>query len=256
MTYELMHGDCMELMKTIPDNSVDMILCDLPYGTTACSWDTILPLDEMWSQYKRIIKKHHAIVLFGQQPFTSVLISSNLEWYKYSWVWKKSRPGGHTNAKLKPLKTIEDISVFSTGTTANGSKHNMPYNPQGLVRIDKEWSRPNKYSRDDGMNYDRPSHNTSRIMTHTNYPRDVLEYSNSNSTVLHPTQKPVSLMEYLVLTYTNKGDIVLDNCMGSGTTGVACMNTGRRFIGIERDEKYFSIAKDRIESSLNVLDVA
>ena len=244
---KLIHGDCLEVMKSIPDGSVDLILCDLPYGTTACKWDSVIPFDDLWRQYCRIIKLKSAIVLFGDEPFSSMLRLSNISWYKYDWYWRKSRPSGFTNAKLKPLKDIETISIFSSGMTANGSKKNMPYNPQGLKDCDMDWSRPKRYmGGDKGVNPARASHKLSRKIEKTGYPRQVLDFSNPNSDVLHPTQKPVPLIEYLICTYSNDGDVVLDNCMGSGTTGVACINTGRRFIGIEKDDGYFEVAKKRI----------
>lgn len=243
----LFEGDCLEIMQTLPAASVDMVLCDLPYGTTQCKWDSIISFDRLWVEYKRLCK--NAIVLTASQPFTSILICSNLDWFKYTWVWKKPRPGGFVAAKLKPLKDTEDICVFSPRMTANGSKNNMVYNPQGLIKVDKEWSRPQKYYTDPGTTYARPSHNLDRVIEYTNYPRTIIEFDNPNKNVLHPTQKPVALMEYLIKTYTNEGDTVLDNCMGSGTTGVACINTGRNFIGIEKDPKYFQIAKERIEKA-------
>lgn len=246
----LMLGDCLERMKEIPDGSVDMILCDLPYGTTACKWDIIIPFEPLWEQYRRIIKSKAATVLFGDEPFASSLRLSNLEWYKYDWYWRKKRPAGFTNAKLKPLKDIETVCVFSSGATANGSSRNMPYYPQGLEDCDIEWSRPRHYmDGDKGVNPARISHKLNRKIEKKRYPRQVLDFSNHNNNVLHPTQKPVALMEYLIKTYTNEGDIVLDNCMGSGTTGVACVNLNRNFIGIEKDEKYFKITEERINAA-------
>jgi site-specific DNA-methyltransferase (adenine-specific) len=244
---ELIQGDCLDKMKSIPDGSIDMILCDLPYGTTSCKWDTIIPFESLWKQYKRIIKNNHAIVLFGQEPFSSHLRISNLDWYKYDFYWRKSRPSGFTNAKLKPLKDIEVISVFSSGTTANKSPRKMPYFPQGLIKVDKKWSRPKHYTDGDkGVNPTRVSHSLDRVIEYEGYPRQILEYNNSNSDVAHPTQKPVPLIEYLIKTYTIENDIVLDNCMGSGTTGVACKNINRNFIGIELNDEYFKIAEKRI----------
>lgn len=249
-TCHLMQGDCLELMRTLPDASVDLILCDLPYGTTACKWDTIIPFQALWEEYKRISKPNVAVVLFGDEPFSSMLRMSNLAWYKYDWYWRKTRPAGFTNAKLKPLKDIETVSVFSSGMTANGSKRNMPYYPQGLEDCDTNWKRPQLYmDGDKGVNPARASHKLSRKIEKTGYPRQVLDFSNPNDQVLHPTQKPLALIEYLVLTYTDEGATVLDNCMGSGTTGVACINTGRRFIGMELDAGYFQIASDRIAAA-------
>jgi site-specific DNA-methyltransferase (adenine-specific) len=254
---ELIHGDCLEKMKTIPDQSIDMILCDLPYGTTACKWDVVIPFELLWEQYKRIIKDHRAIILFGSEPFSSHLRMSNLQWFKYDWYWRKSRPSGYVNAKLKPLKDIETISIFSNGYTANGSSENMIYHPQGLRKVDKEWSRPKNYmSGDKGVNPARESNQLSRVIENEGYPRQVLDFKNQNNNVIHPTQKPVDLCEYLILTYSNEGETVLDNCMGSGSTGVACINTKRNFIGIEKDDNYFEIAKNRIEEQykLNKID--
>ena len=241
------NGDCLEVMKKLPDKSVDLILCDLPYGTTSCSWDVVIPFESLWEQYKRLIKPKAAIVLFGQEPFSSFLRISNLEMFKYDWYWRKSRPSGFVNAKLKPLKDIEVISVFSTGVTANGSKNNMTYFPQGLEKVDKEWSRPVHYMDGDrGVNPARKSHKLSRVIENTGYPRQILDFPNSNKGLVHPTQKPVQLMEYLIRTYSDEGSLVLDNCSGSGTVGVACENTSRKYILIEKDEHYFNIGHQRL----------
>lgn len=245
MDIKLYKGDCLELMKNIPDSSIDMILCDLPYGTTACKWDNVIPFEPLWEQYKRIIKSNGAIVLFATQPFTSKLICSNISEYKYNWVWEKGKIGGFTSAKLKPLKMFEDICVFSEGNTANCSKNNMVYHPQGLIEINKI-SRSSTDSSPTG--YARPSNKKYYQQKYTNYPKQLLKF-NLDKKRLHPTQKPVALLEYLIKTYTNECNTVLDNCMGSGSTGVACVNTNRNFIGIELDENYFSIAKDRIEKA-------
>lgn len=248
MLYDMMEGDCLQLMAELPDASVDMILCDLPYGTTACAWDSVIPFKPLWHEYRRLVRSHGAIVLTAAQPFTSALISSAYGLFKYSWVWVKSRPSGFAQAKNMPLKAHEDVCVFSQGATvhANQSSRRMPYYPQGTVKMDspkiyekKSWS--------DSSFSKRPSHKAYE-QTVTNYPRSVIEFASEGKTV-HPTQKPVALMEYLIRTYTNPGDVVLDNCMGSGTTGVACANTGRRFIGMERDPKYFDIACDRVEKA-------
>lgn len=232
---DLKCGDCLELMKDIPDKSIDMILCDLPYGTTACKWDVIIPFDKLWHQYKRIIKDYGAIVLFGSEPFTSKLILSNLKMFKYTWIWDKVKPNGHLVAKYRPMQRSEDIIVF-------GNKKIL-YKP---IMIDREKSKISKeYKRTELIGGTKK--NTSKIIT-KKYPTNILVYSNANQkNKLHPTQKPVELLEYLIKTYTNEGDTVLDNCMGSGSTGVACINTDRNFIGIELDEKYFNIAKERIE---------
>lgn len=248
---QLMLGDCLEKMKEIPDGSVDLVLTDPPYGTTACKWDAVIPFEPMWAHVKRVLKKNGAAVLFGQEPFSSLLRVSNISDFKYDWYWRKSRPSGFTNAKLKPLKDIEVVTVFSSGMTANGSKSNMPYFPQGLEDANVEWSRPRVYEGSDrGVSPSRKNHKLNRVIEKAGYPRQVLDFANPNKDVLHPTQKPVALMEYLIRTYTNEGETVLDFTMGSGTTGVACVNAGRKFIGIERDQGYFSIAEKRIAGSM------
>ena len=242
----VIHGECIERMSTFPDKSVDMILCDLPYGTTACKWDTIIPFDKLWEQYERIIKDNGAICLFGTEPFSSLLRTSNLKMYKYDWMWAKNDATDAMNAKNKPMRKIEKISVFSKGTTANGSKNKMNYFPQGLIEA-KIKRQGNDYGATGGsFKQYRPSHKP-YTQEFTGYPNDLLNFSKDKEK-LHPTQKPVALMEYLIKTYTNENDLVLDNCMGSGTTGVACKNLNRRFIGIEQDEKYFNVALERISN--------
>jgi len=234
MSVTLMQGDCLELMKSIPDASVDMILCDLPYGTTQNKWDSVIPLDLLWAQYKRIIKDGGAIVLHAGQPFSSVLTCSNLEQFKYQWTWVKTKITGVLNAKKMPVRKHEQVLVFAPSKTI--------YNAQGLISkgtVTKQGGNSENYGERNASEY---------LQEWTNWPRDVLEIPSQGKTV-HPTQKPVPLAEYLIRTYTNEGMTVLDNCMGSGTTGVACVNTGRNFIGIEMDEKYFQIAKDRIEGA-------
>jgi site-specific DNA-methyltransferase (adenine-specific) len=237
--------DCLVGMAMIPDKSVDMILCDLPYGTTACKWDTVIPFELLWAQYRRVIKENGAIILTASQPFTTVLINSNFEWFKYCWVWEKSVCGDVFNAKNKPLKKHEDIVVFSEGTTANGSKRKMPYYPQGLVEINKTVKNTETTR---AFFAPRPSHKETYTQKFTNYPTSVLKYDNDRG--LHPTQKPVALFEYLIRTYTNEGDIVLDNCMGSGTTAIAALRTGRHFIGFETEPAYVEIANKRIDNEL------
>jgi len=247
----LMHGDCLEKMQDIPDGSVDMVLADPPYGTTACKWDSIIPLEPMWEHLKRVIKPNGAIVLTASQPFTTTLIASNMKMFKYCWVWDKMAPVGFVNAKLKPMNRHEDIVVFSVGKTSNGNKNNMQYNPQGLKKYGKEVRSGNKK----GMSntYWRPSLKSSNegghIQEFTNYPQTIISIKKDGKGKVHPTQKPVALMEYLIKTYTNEGETVLDFTMGSGTTGVACANLNRKFIGIELDDKYFEIAKERIEKA-------
>lgn len=234
--FELYNGDCLEIMKQIPDKSVDMILCDLPYGTTRNKWDSIIDLDLLWKQYNRIIKDNGAIVLFSQNPFTAVLSYSNLKMLKYEWIWVKSSGTGFLNAKKMPLKKHENILVFY--------KKLPTYNPQGLIyypRIKKRGSVGSNYGKAGSENFSE----------YTNYPNDILEFKYDKEK-LHPTQKPVPLLEYLIKTYTNENEVVLDNCMGSGSTGVACMNTNRRFLGVELDDMYFNVAKERIEKSVEI----
>ena len=247
MQRKIMHGDCLQLMQEIPSGSVSMILCDLPYGTTACKWDTVIPFEPLWAEYKRIIKKNGAIVLFGSQPFTSALGASNLSMLKYSWVWEKGRPTNFPNAKKMPLKGFEDVLVFYLSQPT--------YKPQDLVSCNRVIKNTGTKSRKGSFkeNGDRTSvHNdysdSEYKQEFTNYPRGLLRFA-QDSDAFHPTQKPVALCEYLIKTYTNEGEWVLDNCMGSGTTGVACINTNRNFIGIEQEEKYFTIAKDRLEKA-------
>ena len=246
-------GDCLELMKNIPDGSIDMILCDLPYGTTACKWDEIIDFNKLWKQYERIIKENGAIALFGSGQFTHKLITSNEKLYKYKWIWFKTKRGNFVNAKNRPMTAYEEIMMFSKGNTANGSIIRMNYFPQGLipkvtVRCDKSGTRFGT------MAGKRPSHKDTVVSEYTNYPFDVLQFD-SVSKPVHPTQKPVALLEYLIKTYTNEGDIVLDNCMGSGSTCVAAVNTNRHYIGFELDEHYYEIAENRIEEARGIVAI-
>jgi len=235
----LLYGDCLELMPSIPDGGVDMILCDLPYGTTACKWDTIIPFKLLWAEYERIIKPNGAIVLFGSQPFTSALVMSNPAWFRHEWVWLKNKASGHLNAKTRPMRQHEDILVFGASK--------VQYNPQMTVghkagNYAKRSAQSECYGAADSTEY---GGSTQR------YPKSYQEFAvvnNDDPIRLHPTQKPVALCEYLIETYTDEGELVLDNCMGSGTTGVACANTNRLFIGIEQDEKYFNLAQNRIRN--------
>lgn len=245
---KLLEGDCLEVMQGFPDKSVDMILCDLPYGTTACKWDTIIPFDKLWEQYERVIKPNGAIVLTASQPFTSALIMSNPKMFKYQWVWVKTKKTGFTNGKNRPLTQHEDVLVFSKANVANGSKLMMKYNPQGLLLLNKiRRGDKNKSDGDfNGQKYYRPSQSKDYIQEFTNYPTTVLNIP-SEGKILHPTQKPIELFEYLIKTYTNEGDIVLDNCAGSGTTGVACNNTNRDCILIEKEVKYCNVIRERIK---------
>ena len=230
---ELLNGDCLELMKNIPDKSIDMILCDLPYGTTHNKWDNVIPMESLWEQYNRIIKDHGAIVLFSQMPFGASLIMSNPKMFRYEWIWEKNQAVGFLNAKKMPLRKHENILVFY--------KHLPTYNPQGLIKLDEPIQEEGSANRN-GKNYGVAD--KSFIRTHKNYPTDIITFSKDAG--YHPTQKPVDLLEYLIKTYTNEGDVVLDNCMGSGSTGVACKNTNREFIGMELDEKYYKIACERL----------
>ena len=238
----LIHGDCLEVMKSIPDSSVDMILSDLPYGTTACKWDTIIPFNELWNHYRRITKPNAAIVLTSSQPFTTALISSNMREFAYTWVWDKKFAANFVQAKRMPLRIHEDIVVFSkTGK--------MPaYHPQMIPREKPIKKGGNKQSIAIPIRQTQAAaeFGLSNKTYEEKCPETIIKFNCREGRGLHPTQKPVSLMEYLIKTYTNESDLVLDNCMGSGTTGVACVNTGRRFIGIEKDDGYFEVAKKRI----------
>lgn len=242
---EFLLGDCFEHMATIPSGSVDMILCDLPYGTTACSWDSVLPFDQLWAEYWRIAKPNAAVVLTASQPFTSALVMSAAREFKYAWSWVKSRATGHVHAKNKPMKMHEDVLVFSTGTTihASQSTRRMVYNPQGLIHLDTPIARKGAKGSMSVM-APRKSHRDYEVDV-SGYPTSVLRVASQGST-FHPTQKPVALFEYLIRTYTNEGDIVLDNCAGSGTTAIAAENAGRRWICIERDPDYYAKAVDRV----------
>jgi len=239
--------DCLEGMKRIPDKSIDMILCDLPYGITACKWDTIIPFEPMWEQLHRIIKPNGAMVLFGSEPFSSALRMSNIKHFKYDWIWEKTRTVGFLNAKNAPLKRHEIISVFSLGTTANCSKNRMEYNPQGLIEINKKRRSVSQIG--DTVVGSRPSRSKDYVAKYTGYPDTVLRFSNEAKQE-HPTQKPIALLEYLIKTYTNEGEMVLDFTMGSGSTAIACINTGRNFIGFELDKHYCEIANERIQKAL------
>lgn len=235
MELQIYNIDCLVGMEAIQDHSIDMILCDLPYGTTDCKWDSVIPFAPLWMQYNRIIKSNGAIVLFSAQPFTTELICSNFRDFRYCWYWKKKNVTGAPFAKVQPMRCVEDICVFY--------KHKPTYNPQGLIKLEKPII--NKAVKAEIY---REKKNDS-IQLYTNYPKNLIEFGKDKKQ-LHPTQKPVALLEYLILTYTNKGEIVLDSCMGSGSTGVAAINTGRNFIGFEKDKKYFETAKQRIEEAM------
>jgi len=232
----LKQGDCLELMKEIPDKSIDMILTDPPYGTTACKWDVVIPFEPLWEQYERIIKNNGVVVLFGSQPFTTTLNGSNKKLFRYEWIWIKNNSTGFQLANKRPLKKHENISVFY--------KKQPTYNPQGLKlygKVNKRGSIGDNWSEMGSNQY---------VQKWTNYPTQILEFAYDKDKY-HPTQKPVALLEYLIKTYTNENETVLDNCMGSGSTGVACINTNRNFYGIELDTTYFEIAKKRIENAQN-----
>lgn len=233
----LMQGDCLERMKEIPDGSVDMILTDPPYGTTACKWDSIIPLEPMWEQLKRIIKPNGAIVMTASQPFTSILISSNIKMFKYNWVWDKVSVTGHLNAKKMPLRRTEDICVFYRKTPT--------YNPQMTSR---EKPRRTRNTNNHSVFGNTKDVFVSDIVLEKKYPVNLIQFSKGSKyeKMIHPTAKPVALMEYLIKTYTNENETVLDFTMGSGSTGVAAKNLNRKFIGIELDDGYFEIAKNRI----------
>ena len=239
---KLIQGDCLKVMQDIPCGKIDMILCDLPYGTTVCKWDTIIPFEPLWEQYKRIIKDNGAIVLFGSEPFSTELRHSNLKMFKYDWIWDKVKPSGHLNAKIMPLKEHEIISIFS--------KSKCVYYPQGLEKMYKIQKKSNSDTTLGNGYSTFGKNNKTTIQTVGNYPRSILTF-NKPSKTLHPTQKPVDLLEYMIKTYTNEGEIILDNCMGSGSTGVAAINTNRKFIGIELDSNYYNIAKNRIIETIN-----
>lgn len=234
---QLYKGDCLEIMKKIPDKSVDMILCDLPYGVTRNRWDAVLPFDKLWDQYHRICKDTAAIVLHCQQPFTTDLISSNKKEFKYLYYWDKHLKTGFLNAKKQPLRQVEEIAVFY--------KKQPVFHPPLKKGKEHFVCKPGRSTQNYGSYNSRPTRKTDTYCATTlitDYPKEVFKSG-------HPTQKPVSLLEYLINTYTDAGDTVLDNCMGSGSTGVACANTGRDFIGIELQDEYFQIAKDRIEKA-------
>lgn len=238
---QLYNGDCLELMKNIPDGSVDMILCDLPYGTTQNKWDSVIPFAKLWEQYERIIKNNGAIVLFSSSMFTARLMCSNAKLWRYNLVWDKVLSSGFLNANRMPLRQFEMISVFY--------KKLPDYNPQ-KVQGKKNHGKGNK-NRTKTSNYGAYKIvDNSELLGDMKHPTDIVRFQKpSPGTQVHPTQKPVALCEYLIRTYTNPGEVVLDNCMGSGTTGVACVNTGRRFIGIELDAGYFEIAQKRIDEA-------
>lgn len=254
---KIYNEDCLEGMKRIPDGSVDAIICDLPYGTTKCKWDVVIPFEPLWEQYNRVIKKQGAIVLFGVEPFTSLLINSNLSMFREKLTWKKHKPSNIGNAKYMHLKYSEDIIVFSDGRCV--------YNPQMQPRLSdrvrqaqkgnsKQWRSNRKDSQEVSFSTQYEGRDWHTFDADLKYPGNVITIpavvSNSHEKVSHPTQKPVALLEYLVKTYTNEGEIILDNCMGSGTTAIACINTNRKYIGFEKDKGYYDIGERRINERL------
>ena len=234
---KIYQGDCLKIMPQIEDKSIDMILCDLPYGTTACKWDTIIPFEPLWEQYKRIIKDNGAIVLTASQPFTSALVMSNVKMFRYEWVWDKVAVTNPMLAKKQPMRCHENVLVFSKSQTV--------YNPQ--MRVGIKWSRAGKKQHSTDTLGESTLFNNGSDKSDIKYPKSILTFSNADKTKnIHPTQKPIALFEYLIKTYTNKGDLVLDNCIGSGTTAVACRNLNRNFIGIEISPEYCKIAEQRL----------
>lgn len=233
----LMQGDCLERMKEIPDGSVDMVLADPPYGTTACKWDSIIPLEPMWEQLKRVIKPNGAIVMTASQPFTTTLIASNMKNYRHQWVWNKNNSAGFATAKIRPFAICEDVLVFGYNRV-----NYYPQMTKGKMRKKGGYGASDNYGIKPNVKY-----------SDEYYPKNLLEFGNASQVgKVHPTQKPVALMEYLIKTYTNEGETVLDFSAGSGTTGVACVNTGRNFIGIELDPDYFAIAEKRIQDAVEL----
>lgn len=249
MTYQLWHGDCLEEMDRIESGSVDMICADLPYGTTACKWDVVIPFEPLWKQYKRVIKKRGAIALFGSQPFTSMLVMSNLEWFKYEWIWDKNTPTGFLNAKKSPLRQHESILIFSQGLPT--------YNPQMEIKTYKgvrDGINHTKSVKPDGI-YGKKLKNKGDRSDYR-YPKTILRFQGCSgwNSGFHPTQKPVALLSYLIRTYTNPGELVLDNCAGSGSTLEAAELEGRNSIGIEKDLNYYQIACNRLEQVVKRLN--
>ena len=247
--YRLIRGDCLDVLPTLEADSIDLVLADPPYGTTACKWDSVIPFEPMWAGIKHVIKRNAAVVLFGSQPFTSALVMSNPKWFKYEWIWDKVLSSEWHSGKHRPLLRHEHILIFSQGTCSNGGKLPMPYYP---IMVPRDKPREGVFGQG-AERYKNPKgisrKPVAKVLT-MRYPTSLLVASNAQKTGLsHATQKPVALLEYLIRTYTNEGETVLDFTMGSGSTGVACLNTGRRFMGIEKDAAYFDIARQRIEQA-------
>lgn len=237
---KIYNEDCLVGMQRIPDGSVDAVICDLPYGTTRNQWDSVIPIEKLWAEYRRIIKERGAIVLFGQQPFASALVMSNPQMFKYEWIWEKSRATGHLNAKKMPMKVHENVLIFYDTLPT--------YNPQ-FTKGDPYVGHCDGHS----SNY---GYQAGAVVVNEGirYPHDIIEFTSEMDTI-HPTQKPVDLLRYLVLTYTNEGDTVLDNCMGSGTTAVACIKEKRHFIGFEKDETYWKKAVQRVKNAQRQMEL-
>ena len=253
--YKLYQGDCLEVMDKLIESGIvfDMVLVDPPYAKTRGRWDVLIPLNDMWNKLSKLIKPNGAICIFGNEPYSSMVRMSNIENYKYDWKWVKNRATGFANCNYRPMARYEDIMIFSKANASTGGKNNaMIYKPQGLIVSGKKKKNTTKRHgliQQDTNNVGKNNilmQDTEYVQQYTNYPNNILEF-NCESKYVHPTQKPVDLLEYLIKTYTNEGDLVLDFTMGSGSTGVACLNTNRRFVGIELDEKYFNIAKERLE---------
>lgn len=241
---KIYNEECLEGMKKIDDGVIDAIICDLPYGTTACSWDSIIPFDELWTQYKRITKPNAPIVLFGAEPFSTQIRMSNFKDYKYDWYWIKNNTTGFTFAKSQPMRSVETISVFCENKAA--------YYPQGLVRLEEN-KKPKKQQKD-GV-YGLSKNHKEYTQAYTGYPNNILRFDKEIKHTFHPTQKPVALLEYLVKTYSQPGELILDNCMGSGTTAIACLNTERHFIGFEMNQTYYEQSLKRIEENTTQLSI-
>ena len=240
---ELYLGDCLELLPSIPDGSIDMVLCDLPYGTTANKWDSVIPFEPLWKEYLRLGKENAAFVFTASQPFTSILVMSNLKMFKHEWIWQKNRGSNFANTIREPFKEHEEVVVFSRGKwTYNKQMQERTGGGAERVKYGLRWMSQSE-------NYRKFENRETVMQPELRVPSSVQKFNTEVG--LHPTQKPVSLLEYLIKTYTNEGETVLDNCMGSGSTGVACVNLNRKFIGMEKDEKYFAIAKKRIEEAVN-----
>ena len=244
---ELLHGDCLELMKDIPDKSIDMILCDLPYQVTGMKWDKIIPFKEMWTLYERIIRDDGAIVLFATNPFSSALVMSNPKLFRYEWIWDKTRGSNFQQANYAPMKSHEQILVFSKKPAIYTKNGSMRYYPQKVG--DEEYV--SKMGNSGNIVRNKGNNSLKRVerVLKGKHPKTIQTFKKDSK--LHPTAKPVALLELLIKSYTNENELILDNCMGSGSTGIAAINTNRKFIGIEKDDKYFKIARNRIEECLN-----